>query len=225
MLYNLGRAYRQQGQSVKDTNRKLFTDHMKAAAEYFDEAVRLKSDALDAYFQLGMCYRDMGLYAQASSTFKKALGLAPQDPAVYYQLGLVAVDQGYLREAEAYFLDGLRINASHALILVALGRLYTQTKQVSSAINVLRQATQSDPVLWEGWYELGRAHMKAREWRLGLSALERARQVNQLAPEIYGAMATCYLKMGKKVEARQMVNEALQRDPKNGEAIRVQKQL
>jgi len=225
VLYNLGRAYRQQGQSVKDINRKLFTDHMKAAAEYFDEAVRLKPDALDAYFQLGMCYRDMGLYAQASSTFKKALGLAPKDPAIYYQLGLVAVDQGYLREAEAYFLDGLRINASHALILVALGRLYTQTKQVSSAINVLRQATQSDPALWEGWYELGRAHMKAREWRLGVSALERARQVNQLAPEIYGAMATCYLKMGKKVEARQMVNEALQRDPKNGEAIRVQKQL
>ncbi|HZO74189.1 MAG TPA: protein kinase [Ktedonobacteraceae bacterium] len=225
VLYNLGRAYRQQGQSVKDNNRKLFTDHMKAAAEYFDEAVRLKPDALDAYFQLGMCYRDLGLYAQASSTFKKALGLAPQDPAIYYQLGLVAVDQGYLREAEAYFLDGLRINASHALILVALGRLYTQTKQVSSAINVLRQATQSDPALWEGWYELGRAHMKAREWRLGLSALERARQTNQLASETYGAMATCYLKMGKKVEARQMVNEALQRDPKNGEAIRVQKQL
>ncbi|HEU5229249.1 MAG TPA: tetratricopeptide repeat protein, partial [Ktedonobacteraceae bacterium] len=225
VLYNLGRAHRQQGQSVKESNRKQFTDQMKAAAEYFDEAVRLKADALDAYFQLGMCYRDLKLYAQATSTFKKALGLAPQDPAIYYQLGLVAVEQGYMREAEAYFLDGLRINASHALILVALGRLYTETKQVPSAINVLRQATQSDPALWEGWYELGRAHMKAREWRLGLSALERARQVNQLAPETYGAMATCYLKMGKKVEARQMVNEALQRDPKNAEATRVQKQL
>ncbi len=226
LLYNLGRAYRQYGQSVREQDQKLFTENLTHGAEYFEEAVRLKPDAFDAYFQLGMCYRDLALFPKASTTFKKALALAPRDPAIYYQLGLVAVEQGLNREAETYFQDGLKINPDHALILVALGRLLTESKQqLPVAVSSLRRATQVDPALWEAWYELGRAHMKGREWKYALSALERARQADGHASEIYSAMATCFLKMNKKLEARQMVSEALQRDPQNAEAIRLQKQI
>ena len=226
VLYNLGRAYRQYGQSIREQNKKLFSENMTHGAEYFEEAVRLRPDAFDAYFQLGMCYRDLALYPKAATTFKKALALAPKDPAIYYQLGLVAVEQGANREAETYFQDGLKINPDHALILVALGRLYAESRQqLPAAISSLQHATHIDPALWEAWYELGRAHMKEREWKFALSALERARQVNAYASEIYSAMAACFLKMNKKLDARQMVSEALQRDPNNAEAIRLQKQI
>ncbi len=225
LLSNLGRAYRQYAMSVKNIDQKLFTDNLKYAAEQFEEAARLKPDALDSYFQLGLCYRDLKLYPQANSAFKKALALAPQDFGSYYQLGMLAVEQGFTREAEAYFQDGLRIKPDHALILLALGRLYIDMKQFPAAISTLRQASQQDPLQWEAWYELGRAHMRAKEWKSALSALERARQVNSNSPEIYSAMATSYLKTNKKVEARQMVNEALQLDPKNAEALRLRKQL
>jgi serine/threonine protein kinase/tetratricopeptide (TPR) repeat protein len=224
-VYQLGRAYRQYAQSLKDTDKKQAQENLKLAAEQLEAATRLKPEALDAHFQLGLCYRDLGLYAKASEAFKKAQALAPQDPAIYYQLGLAAMEQGYNREAEAYFLDGLKINPNHALILIALGRLYIRMKQPRSAIGVLQQATQQDATLWEGWYELGRAHMEAREWKLALSALEQARQNSPDIPDIYSAMATCYLKTNKKAEARRMVNEALQRSPNNTEALRLQKQL
>jgi serine/threonine protein kinase/cytochrome c-type biogenesis protein CcmH/NrfG len=224
-LYQLGRAYRLYGQSFKETDKKLAQENLTLAAEKLEEATRIKPDALDAYFQLGLCYRDLELYPRAAMAFKKALSLAPQDPAIYYQLGLAAMEQGYNREAEAYFLDGLKINPNHALILIAIGRLYIRMKQIRPAISTLQQATQQDSTLWEGWFELGRAHMEAREWKLALSALEQARQNSPYAPEIYSAMATCYLKMNKKAEARRMVNETLQRDPNNAEAIRLQKQL
>ena len=160
-----------------------------------------------------------------SEAFKGALQLAPKDPAVYFQLGNVAEDQGYNLEAEAYFLEGLKINPNHALILIALGRLYLKMNQAQASISVLRQATQQEPGMWEGWYELGRAHMKAREWKVALSALEQARQWNPEVSEIYSAMASCYLKTGKKEEARQMIREALQHNSNNPEANRLQKQL
>lgn len=225
VLYNLGRAYRQYGQSVKDKNKKLFNDNLKMAAEQFEAAIRLKADALDAFFQLGMCYRDMALYAQAANKFKKALQLAPRDPAIYYQLGMVAMEQGYNREAEGYFLEGLKITPDHALILTSLGHLYTRTNQPRLAIATLRQATQREPALPDAWYELGRAHMETREWKLALSALEQGRQLNPDAANTYSAMAACYQKMNKKTEAKQKVREALQIDPNNAEASRVQKQL
>jgi serine/threonine protein kinase/cytochrome c-type biogenesis protein CcmH/NrfG len=225
VLYNLGRAYRQYGQSVKLNDKSLFTENMKFAAEHFEQAVALKPNAIDAYFQLGMTYHDLGLFDKAIASFKYALQYSPNDSAIFYQLGTVAMDQFYDREAEAYFLEGLKINPDHTLILLALGRLYIRMNQPSAAISVLIRVTQRDPAMWEGWYELGRAHMKARKWNSALSALEQARQWNFEEAEIYSAMANCYLKTNKKAEARQMVREALQREPNNIEANRLQKQL
>jgi cytochrome c-type biogenesis protein CcmH/NrfG len=172
-----------------------------------------------------MCYRDLALHPQATLAFKKALALTPKDPAIHYQLGLVALEQGAYREAQTHFQDGLRLNPNHALILIALGRLYIEIKQNQTAITTLRKATQIDSAVWEGWYELGRAHMKEREWKFALSALERARLLVIYNTDIYIAMATCYIKSSKKVDARQMVNDILQHDPHNVEAIRLQKQL
>ncbi|MEO8972028.1 MAG: protein kinase [Ktedonobacteraceae bacterium] len=228
MMYNLGRAYRQYGQSFRESNNrdtKLFTENMKLAAEQFDAATHLKPDAVDSFFQLGMSYRDLSLYTQATAAFKKAQQHAPHDPAIYYQLGLVAMEQGYQHEAEAYFQEGLHIKPDHPLILISLGHLYGETRQMSLAANTLLRATQCDPELPDGWFELGRIHMKGNEWSRALSALEQARQRNADAPEIYTAMGTCYLKLKKKSEARQMAREALQRDPNNADAIRLQKQL
>ena len=223
--YNLGRAYRQYGQTLKNKDKKLFVEQMTLAAEHFEKAIAIKSDAVDVYFQLGMTYNDLELFDKASSAFTSALGYAPRDSAIYYQLGNAAAGRGFSREAEGYYLEGLKINPDHALILIALGRLYLKTNQVPSAISVLRQATQRDPAAWEGWFELGRAHMKAREWKVALSALEQARQWNPDASAIYSAMSTCYLRTNNRTEARRMVREALQRDPTNAEATRLQKQL
>lgn len=225
VLYNLGRAYRQFGQSIYENDRKQAHDYMKRAAEYFEEATRQKNDALDAYFQLGLCYRDLERPSYAITAFKKALALDPQDPAVYYQLGQAAMEQNSYREAESYLQDGLKLKADHPLILIALGRLHTDTKQPASAIKRLLQATQQDPDIWEGWYELGRAHMKQKEWKFALSALERARQITGYQLEIYTAMATCYLKINQKADAGKIVNEILQHDPHNAEAIRLKKLL
>ena len=223
--FNLGRAYRQYGQTLKEKDKSAFTEQMKLAAEHFEQAVAIRREAVDAYFQLGMTYNDLGIYDKASAIFSKALQYSPNDSALYYQLGRIAANRGYSREAEGYYLEGLRINPDHELIQIALGQLYLSTNQAQAAINVFRQATQRDPSKWECWYELGRAHMKARQWKLALSALEQARQWNPDATEIYNAMASCYLKSNKKAEARQMLRESFQRSPNNLEATRLQKQL
>lgn len=223
--YNLGRAYRQYAQTLKNKDKNQFIEQLKLAAECFEKAIALKPDASDVSFQLGMTYNDLELYEKAISVFSAALSYSPRDSAIYYQLGYASAKRGFNREAEGYYLEGLKINPDHALILLSLGRLYMKTNQIPSAISVLRQATQRDPAAWEGWLELGRAHMKARQWKVALSALEQARQWNPDESTVYSAMATCYLRTNNKIEARRMMHEALQRDTNNAEANRLQKQL
>jgi serine/threonine protein kinase/tetratricopeptide (TPR) repeat protein len=225
LFYNLGRAYRQCGLSVRDSDKTLYGEHMKLAAEHFEGAVKLKNNAVESLFQLGMCFRDLGLAANAASVFKKALALSPNDPAICYQLGLIALDLHNYREAETYLRDGLKINPKHVLILLALGKVYIETKQTSTAIKVLVDATQCDPSNWQAWYQLGNAHMRQKEWSHALSAFERARKECGYRADLYIAMATCYLKQNRKTEALQLVKDVLQCDPQHSEALRLQKQL
>ncbi|HEV7235406.1 MAG TPA: tetratricopeptide repeat protein, partial [Ktedonobacteraceae bacterium] len=225
VLYNLGRAYRQYSLSAKDKDKKLFTDNMKLAAEQFHAAARVKSNALDALFQLGMCYRDMALYPQATDTFIKALQINPDDSAIYYQLGMVAMEQGYNQNAEKQFLEGLKLAPEHAGILTALGHLYLQMDRPQKAIERLLQAIKYQEDFPESWYELGRARMKNREWRLALDALEKASALQPDISSVYSAMAFCYQRLNKKQESRQKVGIALQLDPNNNEAKQLQKLL
>lgn len=224
-LYNLGRAYRQYALAVREKDGKLFEEQMKLAAEQLAEATRLKPDAVDAFFQLGLTYRDLGLSAQAASAFLQARQLTPQDGAVYYQLGLVSMEQGYQREAEAYFLDGLKRQPGHILILIALGRLYVEMGRFANAIKMLQEATRLDPSSPDAWFELGKVYSRKREWKTALDSFEKARQLSPETPAIYAQIAQCYLRLKMKNEARRMVQEALQRDSRNAEALRVQKQL
>jgi serine/threonine protein kinase/tetratricopeptide (TPR) repeat protein len=223
--YNLGRAYRQYGLTLKDKDKNQFTEQMKLAAEHFEQAISTRRETVDAYLLLGLTYNDLSLFDKANSAFSRALPYAPNNSALYFQLGTVAANRGYSREAEGYYLEGLRIKPDNMPIQLALGRLYLSTNQVKRAIAVFQQVTQRDPGKWEAWYELGRAHMKARQWKLALSALEQARQWNPDAAEVYNAMASCYLRTNNRAEARGMLREALQRDPNNLEAARLQKQL
>lgn len=223
--FNQGRAYRQYGQMLKDKDKSLCSEQLKLAAEHFEKAITIKRDAVEAYFQLGMTYSDLGLYDRAATAFSTAQRYAPRDSALYFQLGMVASNRGYIREAEGYYLEGLNINPDHFLILTALGRLYMNSNRPQLAIGALQQVTQREPDQWEGWFELGKAHMKAREWKRALSALEMARQLSPDASEIYSAMGTCYLKIKNVAEARKMAHESLQHNPTNPEAIRLQKQL
>ena len=224
-ICNLARAYRQFGQSAKDKDKKLFNDNLRLAAEQFQQALRLRPDALDVLFQLGMCYRDLALYPQAMDIFKRALQIKPDDSAIYYQLGMVAMEQGYNQNAEQYFLDGLKITSDHAGLLAALGHLYLRTDRTPQALERLRQAVEQDPETLSAWYDLGRGRMKIREWKLALDALEKARTLSPEASIIYSAMAICLQRTNRKQESKQKVGIALQLDPNNNEAKQLQKQL
>ena len=225
VLYNLGRTYRQYGQSLHTSDIKQANISMQNAIDYFGQALKLKNDASESHFQMGLCYRDLDLPIEATNAFKKALALTPRDPAIFYQLGLIAREAQSYKEAEKYLQDGLQLNPNHSLILITLGKLYNETNRVPAAIKVLIEATRIDPTNWEGWFELGRAHIKQKEWSYALSALDRARQANSSIIDIYLAIATCYLKQNRKADARQPIEAARQIDPNNNEVIRLQKQL
>ena len=83
--YELGSLYRQ-------------VDQFERAIVHLEEAIRLRSDFVDVYNQLGLTYYDQGKFVEALTVFKATTQLEPLNAHHFYNLGAV---QKILRNYEA----------------------------------------------------------------------------------------------------------------------------
>lgn len=74
--YELGSLYRQ-------------VEQYGRAIEHLEEAIRLRSDFVDAYNQLAITYHDQGKYIEALTVFRATTQLEPANAHHYYNLGTV----------------------------------------------------------------------------------------------------------------------------------------
>lgn len=68
----------------------------------------------EAHFDLGIAYREMGLYDDAKGEFRAAMGNADREIECHHMLGLCAFEQGQYEEAVAQFEQISRAEAANA---------------------------------------------------------------------------------------------------------------
>ena len=73
-------------------------DQFERAIIHLEEAIRLRSDFVDAYNQLGLTYYDQGKYVEALTIFKATTQLEPINAHHFYNLGTI---QKLLRDYES----------------------------------------------------------------------------------------------------------------------------
>src|SRR5205809_5249048 len=69
---------------------------------------------VQAWYALGLMYKNQGDAKRALDAFQSAAKLAPNDPDVFYFIGLVQAEIGHQQEAIAAFQHALELNAFHA---------------------------------------------------------------------------------------------------------------
>lgn len=76
---------------------------------YYDQAIRIKPDDDNVYFNLGDLYLRLENSAMAKVYFEKAVAFDPRHFEAYYQLGLLYHREGRYREAEEVFAKAVRV--------------------------------------------------------------------------------------------------------------------
>ncbi len=113
MCYSLGAALIQSNLGNALARNQLWD----AAVDHLQEAVRLRPDYADAYFNLGSVLFQQGRIGEAIAQWQKALAIRPRDAEAHRNVADALRKQGKLKEAIAEYENALNIAPEDSVAL------------------------------------------------------------------------------------------------------------
>ena len=107
-----------------------------------------------SYGLLGLTYRHLGRFAEASEYFHEGLKRDPRNAFCIFNLGYIEERQGNTAKAEALFRESLRLNANLADALLELADLRIASKNFTEGAQMLRRYVKISPNPASGYYKL-----------------------------------------------------------------------
>jgi tetratricopeptide (TPR) repeat protein len=165
--------------------------------------------------------------AHAETALARARRLRPTDPVVWLQTAQFYTaaarrfgsDTGEL--AEEAFERALTLAPNRATLYVAWGRSYLEAGDPAKAAPLLRKAVTLDASNGEAYITLGAAELALGRLDAALADYRKAVRLLPESSQAYAGLADCYWRLGRPQEALLAVEDALQRDSRNQQAIAI----
>jgi tetratricopeptide (TPR) repeat protein len=129
----------------------------REASEAYRQAIRLDPyNAADAYYALGLVYRDWGRADDEIQAYKQTIRLRPDYVSAYERLGARYFRIKKYSEAIEVFkqLNGLK--PADAAVPNSLGETYLEMGRMNDAVEVFRQAIRLKPDFGKAYFNLGK---------------------------------------------------------------------
>ncbi len=130
-------------------NQLLDEGKTEEAIRLFRQAIRLKPDFADAYYELGSALELQGKWQEAIVELSEAVRLRPDDDEAHYNLGHAFLEQGDLDASIRELCAAIRLRPDFANSHVNLGRALDRKKQHEKAVAAYRKALRLAPKM--GW--------------------------------------------------------------------------
>jgi len=160
-----------------------------------------------------------GNSAAAAAAAERAVKAAPQNAKLWFLLGYASRLSGqYPRSVEAY-QQGLKLEHNNLDGLSGLAQTYQRMGRLEEAKRLLMQVVNAAPKRENDLLMAGELFMQSGDTRQGIALLSRA---ESLHPSSHAEvmLAIAYLKMKQPERAKQLLDEARRRDPKNPSVFR-----
>jgi tetratricopeptide (TPR) repeat protein len=123
------------------------------AIDEFKTLVALDPSAR-SYTFMGLSYRHLGRFEEATKYFNEGLKLDPHNAACLYNLGFIEERQGNSARADQLFQQALRSNPDFSDALLELANLRVKEKQYAQAAELLRHYVKVGHDVATGYYKL-----------------------------------------------------------------------
>jgi Flp pilus assembly protein TadD len=148
------------------------------AVDAFERAEAAGALAPASLASWGESYGLVGRFPDAERLVRRALDLAPGDPAILTLLGWVLVELHQADAAREAFRESLDVNPNQFLAAFNYGVLLLQTPDIAAALRWLRRATSIDIKSAAAWRVLALELARHGESVEALPAAERAARLN-----------------------------------------------
>jgi len=160
-----------------------------------------------------------GNHAAAATYARRAVQAAPQDAKLWFLYGYTARLAGRYRESVEGYRQGLSRTPGSADGMSGLAQTYERMGRVDEAKKLLQQVLAANPNRVTDLMVAGELFIKSGDTQQGLTYLQRAESIKPSA-HVEVMMAMAYMRLKQPQRAKQLLDQAKARDPKNTDIFR-----
>ena len=132
----------------------------REAADSYRQAIRIDPyNAADAWYALGLVYRDWGKADDEIQAYKQAIRLRPDYTSAYERLGSRYLKSKKYAEAIEIFKQLSIMKPGDANAPNSLGEAYLESGKLADAVEAFRHAIQLKPDFGRAYYNLGKSQL------------------------------------------------------------------
>jgi len=191
--------------------------HFDQALKLFQEAASLQPNNATVYNMIGLCYFNKGQYPEALEAFGKALRLIPTFSDARNNRGATYLAMGQYSMAEVDFLAVLADNTypHHWDVYYNLGMTYLRRGNVAAAQEAFVKAISSSTPVYRAYLRLAEIDEQLGNPDGAIRELQEARLKFPERVEAPLALGRLLIKLGRKEEARQYLQEVIDGQPRS----------
>lgn len=190
----------------------------QTAISSFRQAIEIKANFADAYFNMGNALAESGRPSQAIEALKRAILVKPRYAEAHNNLGNLLTDQERLEEAIASYKAAIKSTPNYAEAYHNLGNAWLKVREQDLAIVNLQKASKLRPNSPEIHQSLGNALNANNCYEESIACYERAIALNPNQASAYFNLGNTYVVLGQLEAAIENYKSALTLKPDYGEA-------
>ncbi len=203
----------------------LRKNDFQQARSYLEQALKLNPNYPEAWNNLGMMAAQQGQPEEAIRDFQQSLLLRPGYAIALLNLGNVYRRQGAFAKAQECLNHALERQPDDPEINYSLGMLYAQQNQMQLASTYLRKALDLRPDYPEALNNLGVLFVRGQEFAKAEEQFKTGIRVAPNFDQSYLNLARLYAMRNDKEQARKVLLELLQVQPRNSRASQAMEML
>jgi len=164
--------------------------------------------------------RALLLYSQqrhdlAEQELRQGLALDPDNPQAHAFLSLCLIKRKQYDEATDEAEHAIHSAPDYSFAHYVLATVMLERNRFAESMTSTKEAIRLDPYNPNYFAMLGHLHMLDQHWQDALTAAEHGLEVDAENVECNNLRAMALVKLGRKAEAGQTIDETLRRDPEN----------
>ncbi len=208
----------EQALKEKDENKKQ--NLLQSAINELEQGVALIPEYADAWYHLGVAYKEKKDAANAIRCFEKARSYRPFRTAeAYIASGLAYGASGKYDKAIADLTKATELDPKSSEAYNNLGLHYTDAGKIEEALKALNKAIEIKPDFSKAYYNMGNTYAKAGDFRTALEKYHKAISIEPDYGDAYNNIGNCYGAMKVSDSAKIYYEKAVQLDPSNVKAV------
>jgi len=179
------------------------------AIEAYREAISIKPDFTEAYYNMGIVFQIDGKLSEAIEAYKKAISIKPDYAEACCNMGNAHRDKGELVEAIEAYKKAISIKPDSVEMYSNIGSVLQKQGKLPEAIEAYKKAISVKPDYAEAYNNMGNVLKDQGKLEEAIKVFNKAISIKPDFADVFNNMGLILKEQGKLDDAIKAFNEAI----------------